>query len=149
MRISDEHRLAPILVCGALSAGLATLAALAYRTEHAAALAPLAAATLAFIASFVLGTLLPTRAQAWRWLWLLVAGLSFLAANLIYQSMLGSPSTLIPQTRGENAPGVSLLVLLGELVFGLGGAVLLSLCGGVALLLAWLMGRRRRATIIR
>ena len=139
----NERRIGPFLICGVISFGLTSVSLAARNLYVEPDQSILAPSLLAFVGCGLIARFVRSRAQAWRYLWLVVAGLSIVAAWQIFMGFLGTPSELIPRTRGENAPGPALFVLLGDIFMGTLGPAILGLFACVALLFAWLLGRQK------
>ena len=144
---APDSRLVPCLIGGALIAALAW-AAVSLGTRHSPAWSPFAgwaACGVALFVSVALAATAPTRRRAWRRLLVVAALLAFVAAWVAWGAAPFGPSgETIQGARAENAPGMSMFLLLAMLMMSVLGPVALVLLGLALSLLAWLSGREPR-----
>ena len=142
---APDSRLVPCLIGGALIAALAW-AAVSLGTRHSPAWSPFAgwaACGVALFVSVALAATAPTRRRAWRRLLVVAALLAFVAAWVAWGAAPFGPSGETIQG-AENAPGMSMFLLLAMLMMSVLGPVALVLLGLALSLLAWLSGREPR-----
>ena len=144
---APDSRLVPCLIGGALIAALAW-AAVSLGTRHSPAWSPFAgwaACGVALFVSVALAATAPTRRRAWRRLLVVAALLAFVTAWVAWGAAPFGPSgEAIQGARAENAPGMSMFLLLAMLMMSVLGPVALVLLGLALSLLAWLSGREPR-----
>jgi hypothetical protein len=127
-------RLGPALIGGIL---VALLGWVSFGSLLPGAAAPVGAWVLGAAVAF--GA--PSTAKAWRRVLLLAALLSFVAAWATWVAVLGGTPGAVQATRAENAPGFSLLVLVGAVLLLIIGPAFFILLGLVLAVIAYFVGR--------
>lgn len=144
---TSESRLPPALVGASLIAALAW-AAISLATLHRHGGSPLPewlVGVAALALSVALAATAPSRPAAWRRVLGAAALLAFVAAWAAWGAAPLGPSTeTIQGARAENAPGLSMFLLLAMLMASVLGPVAFVAFGFVLALLAWLSGREPR-----
>ncbi len=127
-------RLGPALLGGAL---VALLGWVSFGSLLPGAAAPVGAWMLGAAVAF--GA--PSTSKAWRRVLLLAGLLSFVAAWAMWVAVLGGTQGAVQATRAENAPGFSLLVLVGAVLLLFLGPPFFILLGLGLIVLAHFVGR--------
>jgi hypothetical protein len=83
----------------------------------------------------------PSASKAWRRVLLLAGLLSFVAAWAMWVAVLGGTQGAVQATRAENAPGFSLLVLVGAVLLLFLGPPFFILLGLGLMVLAYFVGQ--------